>query len=443
VAAAQVTPPPRSAMKGASDRRDEGDEPVTSRQVPKLAAEVAERLAPREQEIVRGMSALLSSIEQLDADPRMLDLLEASVAGNINTILNLLRNAIPLEQLQPTTAAVSYAIYLAERGIPINSLIRAYHMGQEDLLEHVYREVGRLDCDDEVRFEVLRYLSRILYQYIDWIVQHVTAVYSEERQRWETTRLSVHTGLVSKLLADRPGAGPALESATGYRLDQYHVAVITWVPDDRPESTGLPVAETFARRLHQRFGRGGVPLIAAIDRTTVWTWIPRGTDSRRIATTEVAATTGSAQLASAVGLPLRGDTGFRRSLEQAELARRVSLASALAHEHLGYGDHGVAVITRLAEDLPATREWVGFVLGGLAAETADAERLRETLRVFLGYGSSYTDTAAALHLHRNSVRYRIENALKLRGRPLGSDRLDVELALQACRLLGASVLTGP
>ena len=70
-------------------------------------------------------------------------------------------------------------------------------------------------------------------------------------------------------------------------------------------------------------------------------------------------------------------------------------------------------------------------------------RLRETLRVFLGTGGSYTEAAERLSLHRNSVKYRIVKAAEERGRPFGGDRLDVELALQVCHFLGPAAMTSP
>jgi DNA-binding PucR family transcriptional regulator len=44
-------------------------------------------------------------------------------------------------------------------------------------------------------------------------------------------------------------------------------------------------------------------------------------------------------------------------------------------------------------------------------------------------------------LHKNSVQYRIRRAEESLGRPVGDHRHDVELALQASRWLGSSVLT--
>ncbi|HWU23954.1 MAG TPA: helix-turn-helix domain-containing protein, partial [Nocardioides sp.] len=57
--------------------------------------------------------------------------------------------------------------------------------------------------------------------------------------------------------------------------------------------------------------------------------------------------------------------------------------------------------------------------------------LVETLRTFLECSGSWTRTAEALHLHVNTVRYRIERVQDLTGRDLArfDDRVDIYLAL--------------
>jgi DNA-binding PucR family transcriptional regulator len=83
---------------------------------------------------------------------------------------------------------------------------------------------------------------------------------------------------------------------------------------------------------------------------------------------------------------------------------------------------------------------VAEVLGDLASDEENDERLRETLRVFLGCGSSYKSAAEQLNMHFNTVKYRIGRAVARRGRDIGSDRLEVELALLTCHWLGGAVL---
>jgi DNA-binding PucR family transcriptional regulator len=97
----------------------------------------------------------------------------------------------------------------------------------------------------------------------------------------------------------------------------------------------------------------------------------------------------------------------------------------------------------LTADLDAAQRLVRTSLGALAADSDSAARLRDTLLIFLAEKGSYTATAARIHLHKNTVRYRVDTALAERGRPIDDDRLDLELALIACHWLGGAVLTPP
>lgn len=69
----------------------------------------------------------------------------------------------------------------------------------------------------------------------------------------------------------------------------------------------------------------------------------------------------------------------------------------------------------------------------LAYDARNAAGLRETLQTFLDCSGSWSRTAEALHLHVNTVRYRIGRVEELTGRDLGrfSDRVDVFLALRS------------
>ena len=71
------------------------------------------------------------------------------------------------------------------------------------------------------------------------------------------------------------------------------------------------------------------------------------------------------------------------------------------------------------------------------------ERLREALRVFLHTGSNFKAAAEELHLHSNSVKYRVQRVIERRGRPISDGRLDVELALLLSHWYGSAVLNSP
>jgi DNA-binding PucR family transcriptional regulator len=59
--------------------------------------------------------------------------------------------------------------------------------------------------------------------------------------------------------------------------------------------------------------------------------------------------------------------------------------------------------------------------------------LRETLEAFLACSGSWSRASEQLHLHTNTVRYRIERIEQLTGRSLSNleDRVDVFLALRS------------
>jgi DNA-binding PucR family transcriptional regulator len=133
--------------------------------------------------------------------------------------------------------------------------------------------------------------------------------------------------------------------------------------------------------------------------------------------------------------------GFRRSHREAADARGVAIIGDMRGPTvITAADPGLSVVARLGGDVAGTREWVTNVLADLASDDENDARLRETLRVFLGSGSSYKMAAEELNLHFNTVKYRVSRAVARRGREIGSDRLDVELALLVCHWYGQAVL---
>jgi DNA-binding PucR family transcriptional regulator len=196
------------------------------------------------------------------------------------------------------------------------------------------------------------------------------------------------------------------------------------------ESTGQLIAEITGRQ----------PLAVLADDRTLWAWV----SGPNAASLEVAALDAElhrrrSPVRIAVGSPSVGLIGFRSSHHEALAAQRV--ANIRGDDSPGvtaFAD--VAISTFLARDLRAARRWVADVLGGLATDDDAMAELRRTVLHFLQTGSSLTEAAVRLHLHKNTVRYRLRKAEDVRGRPISDRRLDVETALLACVQLGKAVL---
>lgn len=414
---------------------DDDDETPVSRELADLARELSEDIDAVVATVTRYIA---DTIDDLSAETGLTDLLTASVHGNVSTILHVMGNKIPLDHLQPTTAAVEYAFRLAQRNVSANALVRAYHLGAHEMQRVVLQRMETRDLAPQRTIDVISEFATMEHQYIDWIIRYVLNAYESERQRWSDMPGSVLVSAIEDLMTD-PGSGATrFETRTGYALKRTHLAVIAWDPD--PESS--------ARRLHSRIlAAAGVidapapPLQVTIDETTVWNWIPVDADAvRTLDLSRLRESMGGAHLA--MGEPLWGPEGFKRSHEQARIAFGCATATATATGRrsravTSYAEPGLAATALIAKDTPEARNWVRETLGPLAADTPQAAESRETLATYLAENRSLIRTAELLHVHKNTVRYRITRILAdLDAERRVGDTLDLALALRVHEHLG-------
>lgn len=361
-------------------------------------------------------------------------------------MFHALRHDIPLDNVEPPTAALEYSRRLAQRGVPINALLRAYRLGHGMVLDVAAEEIANAGLDMRLSIAVLERITAVTFRYIDWISQQVVAVYEDERDRWLANRNSLRALRVREVLASTDTDQDAITEAIQYPMRRTHVALVLWLAEDTGGDDELGRLEYFLRSLSESLGAQGAPLFVGVDRVSGWGWIPLQAAAVPTVVADIrqfVAEHDDAPLV-AIGTALPGVEGFRRSHRQARRAHDVAVATGPdASQVISAGDPGLWAAALLAENLDEAREWVHDVLGPLATDTDSDAWLRETLRVFLRHGASYKSAADELNLHFNSVKYRVQRAIERRGRPIGEDRLDVELALLLARWLGASVLQAP
>ncbi|MET8425261.1 helix-turn-helix domain-containing protein [Nocardia sp. NPDC004860] len=402
---------------------------------------IAARLNARVTQVSAAIrDALEDDIVVLRGDTRTVELLGASVEANVDTLLHGVRHDIPVDCIQAPGAAVEYARRLAQQGIPVNALVRAYRLGQRRMTEIVFAELHAMDIPAADRVTAIERITTILFEYIDRITEQVVSIYDDERERWLESRNSLRALRVRELLTSRKTVdADAVSTALRYPLRWHHVALVLWYSDS--EDDEIRRLQQFVRELGQELAVEANPLFVATDPASAWAWLPYRADPgdpvARIRA-RVAAEPGPPGIA--IGPAQPGLDGFRASHRQAERAHGVAVARGLPNPLLAASEPGLAAAALLGGDLGETREWVGEVLGNLACDTDNDERLRETLRVFLRSGSSFKAAAGELDLHFNSVKYRVGRAIERRGRPITGDRLDVELALLACHWYGPAVL---
>ena len=408
--------------------------------------EVAALMADSIAELTQSMQAhQAAEIPELHGDPLIIDLLTASNENNLQTIMRILRYDMSLSEATAPPAAVEYARRLAQRGISVNALNRAYRLGQKIALAWTVERVYEAEPDPLIAYRTSRVFLDVSFEYVDIVSEQLTHEYEAERARWHANQNSVRFATIAEILAGEPLDVPTAEAILGYRLRQHHLGVVLWRSRDR-SAAELRDLERFLAKLASALGSASQPLFVPQDKLSAWGWISLGRKAAPLAAGELQKVPDldAAGVYMALGDCGAGVTGFRTTHIEARSAYELALlAQDAAPPITSFAEPGVRAASLLAGDLDATRRLVRTALGALAVDTEPTARLRETLATFLGVQGSYAATAELMHLHKNTVKYRIAKAVEARGRPLDDDRLNLELALTACKWLRDSVLPQP
>ena len=398
-----------------------------------VAAAVARQSAAVSQDVYE---AILQEIPQLRDDKPVLTLLASSVDSNVDTCLQIMQHRIDLAVVRAPVAATEYARRLAQRGTPLTALLRAYRVGHVCFSDWMLRELARQAGNAELISAASLSMLRMVAGYIDQTSEEMVAAYAQARENWLRNRSTARAARIRDLLAGGRIDVGATEVTLGYRLRQYHVGLVCWVGDAASAADEITRLEHAIGHVAGNASCPGDPVFVPRDESSAWAWLPLGVRG----TFDPAATAGvEADVRFAFGDAAKGPAGFRLTHRQALAAQAVALAAGLHIQRtVAFGE--VAPIAMMLGSAELLRAWVLGTLAGLATDDEHHARLRETLLIFLRTGGSYKTTAEQLMMHKNTVQYRIRKARESLGRPVGENRYEVELALQASHWLGSSVL---
>ncbi|GGR78146.1 PucR family transcriptional regulator [Streptomyces rubiginosohelvolus] len=285
---------------------------------------------------------------------------------------------------------------------------------------------------------------RMLHEIAEVLAQH-----RRETLRRETTARGRATDLLALIDAPPSAAAPAalgraLEACGLADQDPYTVITVKGAADDDGAVDAL--AEALHHLTDCGFAVGRLPMAEPGEATAVI-----GTRTRTDSRTDPIATTlknlwPTLQSRSAK-VPLHGGISTPattpQSLKGALTQARYALTAASSRKAPGTeaptsnltAVEDLTTLDALLTGIPAdVRTAFGIhALGLLADDTNPSHRmLLETLDVFLTHNGSWARTAEALHLHVNTVHYRIPRVEMLTGRDLA--RLDHKLDLKAALL---------
>ncbi len=408
------------------------DDPEAAELVPDVAAAV-----PRQAASADVFQAIVREIPQLEEDKGLLALLASSVDGNVDMCLQVMQHRIDLSAAAAPPAAVEHARRLAQRGTPLTTLLRAYRLGHARFSDWLVKELARQTDDPRLITATTLSMSRIVAAYVDQTSEEMVAAYTQEREHWLRIQNAARAARVRRLLSGDRDV-PAAEATLGYRLRQYHVGMVCWMDDAVGGADELTRLERAVGQVAVQAASAGEPVFLPRDESSAWAWLPLGIRDR-FDSAEASTANVSADIRFAFGDPAKGPGGFCLTYLQAMAAESVALAArSRAPRVVMFAE--VAPVAMMLGSAELLRGWVRSTLAGLATDDEHHARLRDTLLVFLQSGGSYKATAERLVLHKNTVQYRIRKAEESLGRPVGENRYDVELALQASHWLGPAVL---
>lgn len=393
--------------------------------------------------VIDGMNrAIEDAIDELDQG-FVRSPLHASVANNIEVIVTMLIEKRDATELPPVPAATEYAVILARNNVSGSALRRAYHVGSDHLLSHMFDVVNDLNCDPAEKLRLFHYLAGWTYKYVDAITRTVMAAYDQELHRSLANAAHTSATYVDRVLGNQDMDPNEFRTATGYRLDQVHVGGLMWIADTGAAADQTEILTSLAHRIVERTGGSTIPLTTAIDRTSVRVWFGRKNNEDPITADQIVATVDTVVGARvALGSPATGPAGFRTSMTQAEQIKVIPRVSQAPGAHVvSYADEAIPIIALSAADIDSTQQWVRRVLGRLAADSESAERQRATLQAYFGCAGNITETAKSLVMHRNSVKYRLDRAQEELGHSLLERTLETRIALKICQVLGTIVLS--
>ncbi len=303
----------------------------------------------------------------------------------------------------------------AEEGVPLDAILSAYLLGAEMGWSEISAGAGPSDLADlqEALAHLMSFQRRL--------VSEVTAAYLETRQVLDVQQHRDRHSQMTALLAGDP---PPRSTAA-----LYVVMTLTLAPhpdESHPGPRARVAARRKIRRVQSTFDRfAGEPALTALDGSGGTALLPVGTppawdDLRELITRTAQAADVPVTAAAAVTEPAAVPSAVAQNTEIVDLVARTGrppglyrLADVLLDYQLSRPGEALTALARLLRPLEAKPE------------------LLQTLETYLGEDLDRRRTAAALHVHPNTVDYRIRRITQLIGlsptRPADLPRINAAL----------------
>lgn len=334
----------------------------------------------------------------------------------------------PLAAVQLQSPTLDYARDGAQHGIPLTTLMRSYRLAHAATATH-FNAILQNHAGSAEELQLASELgSAWMFAYVDAALCLVEEVYTAERDRWLRSAAASQAETIATILAGEPIDTDVATRRLRHDVRRVHVAAIAWLESHEEGRNTQAVLEAAIRDIASAIGNQN-PLVHPLGILSTAAWISSHSHIPSKVLDELRFRTAKAPgVRVAIGEPASGIGGFRSSYMEAVEAQRVARLAGRAVGSVTRYDN-VALRALATANVDQARDFVRRELGPLGATDETTRRLAATVRAYLDENCSRGRTAKRLHVHDNTVAYRIRQAEELLGRSLERRTLELRVAL--------------
>lgn len=321
----------------------------------------------------------------------------------------------------------------AQTSLPLDTLNRIYRIAQKSTWNYATELIAAVDDSQSERTELLIFLWERASDWIDRSISETSRVYHEARRHIDIGRNALWLETVTRVIDGEELDGRRVSAELGgYPIADHHTALIVTAIEQSQNSAHL---EDAYRQLVTDLG-ARQSLVVRPGGRQLWIWVATPRPMRL--EPDFAPSEGLTQgMRIAIGTSKPGLAGFASSHEQAR--RMLAVVHPDRRGVYQYRETELLVLIGCNE---AVDDFVRRTLGNLGGSHDHEVRLRSTVATYLDSGGSVDRAASRLSVHRNTIRYRLQQASALLGRDLLATNNDVSLALRHLDLTHNGQLPG-
>lgn len=400
---------------------------------------VMETLAPARLDPLVGQvnEFIAAEVSAVSADRELRRDLDASTRDQARAFLAWLMG--DSTKVDPPAAAHELARTIARRGLHLRVLMQIYRVGQKAIQKYVAETASEHIVDPTMEPKVLIRLWERASQWLNVSLEILTDTYTEERENGLRGAFARRAETVQAVLRGELSDAAVASHRLGHSVIRHNTALVLWTESDPSDEAAdeIGTMDAVTRTLAATLDARQVLTVPSGSRG-LWAWLSGDAQPDLTRLSADPRPDIPAWVHVAVGNAGQGVDGFRGSHREALAAQHISESRRENAQLIRYADVEIA---HLLDGHPeSARALVSRELSGLDGTDAASTQLRRTLRSYLAANRSPEVAARELGVHKNTVRYRVQRAEELLGRPVGTNRLKLELALAYVDTYGQAVL---